>query len=47
MKLKRFRILILVVIIAASTGCYTYQESCAAYSYDENQENIETNQENS
>lgn len=44
MKLKKARILILVVIIAASTGCYTYQESCAAYSYEEN---VETNEENS
>ena len=41
MKSKKVRILTLVAFIVASTGCYTYQESCAAYSYEENQENVE------
>lgn len=47
MKSKKVRILTLVAFIVASTGCYTYQESCAAYSYEENQKNVETNEENS
>jgi len=34
------------VLIVMSTGCYTYQQSCAAYSYDDTLE-VETNEENS
>lgn len=47
MKKNKFIILALVMFIIGSTGCYTYQQQCAAYSYEENVENVETNEENS
>ena len=47
MKKKRLTILVLVSFVIASTGCYTYQQQCAAYSYEDNAENVETNEENS
>lgn len=47
MKKKRLTILMLAAFVIGSTGCYTYQKQCAAYSYEENVENVETNEENS
>lgn len=34
------------LLITLSTGCYTYQQSCAAYAYEDLTE-VETNKENS
>jgi hypothetical protein len=45
--MKRKIKLLLIVLVISSTGCYTYQEHCAAYSYEDNAENVETNEENS
>ena len=47
MKKNRLPIIVFALFIIGSTGCYTYQETCAAYSYEENSANSETNEENS
>jgi hypothetical protein len=47
MKKNKLTILALVAFVIGSTGCYTYQQQCAAYSYENNTEDVETNEENS
>ena len=47
MKKNKLEILTLAIFVIGSTGCYTYQKQCAAYSYEENQQEVETNEENS
>jgi hypothetical protein len=47
MKKNKLTILALAAFVIGSTGCYTYQQQCAAYSYEENVENVEINEENS
>ena len=44
---KRIKFLALVAFVISSTGCYTYQKYCEAYSYEEEVKNVETNEENS
>ena len=44
---RRIKVLALVALVISSTGCYTYQRHCEAYSYEEEAKNVETNEENS
>lgn len=44
---KKTKVISILAILIMSSGCYTYKENCAAYSYEENKASTETNEENS
>ena len=44
---KKTKLLALLALIVMATGCYTYKEHCAAYTYKDSTKNVETNEENS